>query len=99
MSTGCKTNVLPQERTKKGGYRQPGMSLAYARKSLSTTIYKPFTPNEYDHRPRRLKACHYKVQERLHRFNRLQWQLSGNTVSRPGQKKCPTHKTWTGKKR
>eukprot|EP00983_Pelagomonas_calceolata_P077855 1154044-Pelagomonas_calceolata.AAC.3 len=39
------------ERTKKGGHRQSGMSLAYARMSLSTTIYKPFTPNESDHRP------------------------------------------------
>eukprot|EP00983_Pelagomonas_calceolata_P085598 1156597-Pelagomonas_calceolata.AAC.1 len=48
MSTGCKTNVLPQEGTKTGGHRQPGMSLASARKSLSTTIYKPFTPNEFD---------------------------------------------------
>eukprot|EP00983_Pelagomonas_calceolata_P031849 999263-Pelagomonas_calceolata.AAC.1 len=27
------------------------MSLAYAWKTLSTTIYKPFTPNEFDHRP------------------------------------------------
>eukprot|EP00983_Pelagomonas_calceolata_P060306 1146309-Pelagomonas_calceolata.AAC.8 len=49
MSTGRKTYVLPQERTKEGGHRQSGMSLAYAQKSLSTTIYKPFTPNEFNH--------------------------------------------------